>query len=135
MNDAYAIVGEIWARFLAGDRANCERDIIALLVSHDIRVRQKDGELRQWTLSKPTSREQRFMIGLRYEKLDQTATEDLFLVAPGCRIKHLKKQNIENDWPEYLNTHKQPIVRFTFPDVLFPITTVNTISAPRPPFV
>jgi hypothetical protein len=63
MNDPYAELEGIWARFVDDDRSNTENDILALLSGEGIRVRQDDGELKQLTVSRPTSAENALVIG------------------------------------------------------------------------
>lgn len=128
MKDAFAEVDRIWIRCVQSGQRKTETNILDLMKDHGIRVRQDDGELRQPTLSKPTSVNSGFVIGLRYDKRDGTQTEDLFPVEKGRPIKSYYKGSLEKLWPEYKNTHKQ---RVTFAIVAAeppPTTTVNTIS-------
>lgn len=135
MNYTYSALQSIWNRHPDIDFATVEHEIRALLSGQGIRMRQDDGELRQITLSRPTTIENSFVIGLRYMKRDGTCTEDHFL----CRrdyqpsfatqeIEPYYKRQLEPRLPEYRGTHKQqvdlsqPLVVYGGP------TEVNTIS-------
>ena len=80
MTDAYDEVEAIWNRHIDGDQSKTKDDIVTLLASQDIRLRQNDGELGQVTISKPTSIANAFVIGVRYHKNDGSQSEDLFLL-------------------------------------------------------
>jgi hypothetical protein len=84
-------------------------DILALLNDQEIHIRLVDEILKQLTLSKPTSVNSGFVIGLRYIKRDESHTEDLFSAEQGEPIKANYKGSLEKQWPEYRDTHKQPL--------------------------
>ncbi len=110
-------------------------DIVEILNRNGIGLRQRDGELRQVTLSKPLSVNSGFVIGLRYVKRDGTHTEDLFTTVVGeHQIEPCYKGSLQRQWPEYRGTHKQPI---DFTQVAaeppFDPTLVNTITFLVPP--
>ena len=84
MKDAFAELERIWNRCVEGAQKNMEPEVLELLKDQGIRIRQDDGELRQTTLSKPTSVNSAFVIGLRYVKRDGTQSEDLFPVEKGA---------------------------------------------------
>jgi hypothetical protein len=128
MNDPYAELEGIWAPFVDGDRSNTENDILALLNSQGIRVRQHDGELKQMTVSKPTSVQNALVIGLRYIKGDGTQTEDHFLFQKGRPVDRHYKGTLEQKWPEYGGTHKQQVLFTLVADGPTPLTSVNTIT-------
>jgi hypothetical protein len=128
MNDPYAELESIWVRFVDGDRSNTENDILALLSYQGVQVRQDDGELKQLTVSKPTSVQNAFVTGLRYIKRDGTQTEDHFLFQKGRPVDRHYKGTLEQMLPEYGETHKQQVL-FTFvADAPTPLTSVNTIT-------
>lgn len=128
MNDPYSDLEDIWTRYLEGDRSNMEKEILALLDSQGIRIRLDDGELKQLTVSKPTSVTSGFVIGLRYTKRDGTQTEDHFSVEKGHPIQRHYKGTLECKWPDYRGTHKQQVTFTLVADEQAPITSVNTIS-------
>ena len=105
-----------------------EQEILDLLKDQGIRIRQDDGELRQLTLSKPTSVNSGFVIGLRYDKKHGTQTEDLFPVERGRPIKGYYKGSLQTQWPEYKGTHKQQVTFAIVANEPPPTTSVNTIS-------
>jgi hypothetical protein len=128
MNDAYAEVEAIWDRHVGGDQSKTQDDIVALLASHRIRLRQDDGELRQVTVSIPTSVSDAFVIGLRYHKNDRSQSEDLFLVEKGRPIERHYKGSLERKLAEYSGTHKQPVPSTLVVHVPIPPTAVNTLG-------
>jgi hypothetical protein len=128
MSYAFTTLEAIWTRHINGDPSDTERGLIALLQSERIRIRQDDGELRQLTISRPTSVTSAFVIGLRYEKRDGTPTEDLFSVEEGRPIESHYRGSLERRWPEYRGTHKQQIPLTLVVDMKAPITCVNTFS-------
>ena len=128
MKDAFAEIESIWNRCIDVAQKNMETEILDLLRDQGIRIRQDDGQLRQLTLSKPTSVNSGFVIGLRYEKKDGTQAEELFPVEKGLRITGYYKGSLEKQWPEYSGTHKQRITFAIVADEPSPTTSVNTIS-------
>ena len=116
MNSTYAILEDIWKRYAAGESRNIESDVLDLLFQQGIMLRRHDGELKQVTISKPTTLENAFVIGLRHIKKDGSCTEDHFL----CQRNHalgLKevgieahyKKRLEQRLPEYKGTHKEQV--------------------------
>ena len=91
MKDAFAEVESIWTRCIETAQKKFDTDILALLKDQGIRIRQDDGDLKQLTLSKPTSVNSGFVIGLRYIKKDGSHTEDLFSVEQGQQVKSFYK--------------------------------------------
>jgi hypothetical protein len=128
MKDAFDEVTRIWDRCVAGAQKNMEAEVLDLLKAQGIGIRQGDGELRQITLSKPTSVESAYVIGLRYIKSDGTQTEDLFLVEKGRPIVGCYKGSLEKRRPEYKGTHKQTVTFTLVAGEPPPTTSVNTIS-------
>ena len=128
MSDAYAEVEAIWNRHVGGDHSKTKDDVVALLASQDIRLRRDDGELRQVTISKPTSVSNAFVIGLRYHKNDGSQSEDLFFVERGRPIVPHYRGSLEGKLLEYRGTHKQPVPSTLVVDVPLPPTAVNTLS-------
>lgn len=128
MKDAFAALERIWNRCVEGARKNMETEILDLLKDQGIRIRQDDGELRQITLSKPSSVDSAFVIGLRYIKRDGTQREDLFPAEKGRPIEGCYKGSLEKRWPEYRQTHKQHVTFGIVADEPPPTTSVNTIS-------
>ncbi len=135
MSETFSALENIWKRFHGGEFVDIECDILGLLSRQGIKIRQLDGQLKQINLSKPTTTENAFVIGLRYVKADGTCTEDHFLClkniepsATRLEIKPHYKRRLEFRLPEYRCTHKQQ-VDFTQPAVKDSTTThVNTIS-------
>jgi hypothetical protein len=112
MNSAYRRLEAIWSDCSDRDSSALMK-IIPLLEKHGIRLRQKDGSLKQITLSIPTTKENAFVVGLRYIKNDGTFTEDHFLceskgfVLKGEEIVHHPKRKLEDELQEYRGTHKE----------------------------
>lgn len=128
MKDAFVETEAIWDRCTTTGQRQIETEVVNLLNYHEIRLRQRDGHLKQITLSKPTSIESGFVIGLRYVKQDRSHTEDLFTVQREQKIQRLYRGSLEKQWPEYKGTHKQQ-VNFTLVEgEPAPTTAVNTIS-------
>ncbi len=128
MSDTYADVEAIWNRHISGDQSKTKDDVVALLARQGVRLRQDDGELRQVTVSKPTSVANAFVIGLRYHKNDGSQSEDLVLVEKGRPIEPHYRGSLERKLPEYQGTHKQPGPSTLVVDVQLPPTAVNTVS-------
>jgi hypothetical protein len=80
-------------------------EILGLLKEHGgprgIGIRPVDrAELWQVTLSKPTSVNSGFAIGLRYvKKKMEMQTEDHFAVEPGSPIERHYRGSLEQKWP------------------------------------
>jgi len=129
MSDPYFEMEDIWARYLAGDRSKTSIDVLDLLTRQGIGLRQKDGELRQVTSSKPTSIPHGFVIGLRYVKRDGSLTEDHFAVEAGQKIVEPHyRGTLERKWPEYRGTHKQQVVfALVDEDLKAPPTDISSI--------
>lgn len=128
MKDAFAELERIWNRRVEGAQKNIETEVRDLLKDQGISIRQGDGELRQITLSKRTSVNSAFAIGLRYVKRDGTQTEDLFPVEKGRSIEGCYKGSLERRWPEYRGTHKQQVTFAVVAEESPPTISVNTIS-------
>lgn len=133
MNNTYFILEEIWNRCFVGERQNLVFDSLNLLSAHGIKIRTDDGELKQITISKPTSAENAFVLGLRYLKKDATYTEDHFV----CRkdqpsvlepIERYYQGKLECKFQEYKGTHKQQIDPTLVALLNGNTTQVNTIS-------
>jgi len=120
----------IWEHAIQEDRKNMAQEVVNLLLDHGIRIRQDDGQLRQVTLSKPSTIDSGFVVGLRYDKDDGTQTEDLFRVESGQSIKPYYKGALQREFPEYRGTHKQQVVYEMVATEPSPTTSVNTISIP-----
>ena len=128
MSDPYADIEGIWNRHLGGESFYAEHEIRAILDGQRIRIRQDDGELKQFTISKPTSVASAFALGLRYIKRDGSQTEDHFTFEKGQPTECHYRGSLENKWPEYKGTHKQQVLVTLVVDVQRPITSVNTIT-------
>jgi len=132
MNNAYKKLNEIWIS-CASEGNNSLMRIIALLNENGIQIRQKDGVLKIINLSIPTSKDNSFVIGLRYLKADNTFTEDHFLCEKegvglkGEKIIHHPKRKLEFTLPEYKGTHKE-IPDFNVANNTKTITDVSTYS-------
>ena len=128
MKDAFDEVARIWDRCVAVAQKNMKTEVLDLLKDQGISIRRDDGELWQITLSKPTSVNSAYVIGLRYIKNDGTQTEDLVPVEKGRPIKGSYKGSLEKRWPEYKETHKQTVTFTLIAGEPPPTTSVNTIS-------
>jgi len=137
MNNTYYILEGIWSRHIAGERQTLKIEVLSLfsMPMHDIKIRKDDGELRQVTISKPTTVESTFVVGLRYIKIDGTYTEDHFVCRKNqasslepLEIERYYKGKLERKFQEYKGVHKQQIdpERLAVYDSC--ITQVNTIS-------
>ncbi len=127
-NDAYGEVEALWNRHISGDQSKTKDDVVALLARQSTRLRQDDGELRQVTISRPTSLANAFVIGLRYQKNDESQSEDLFLVQKARPIERHYKGSLERKLPEYRGTHKERVPSTLVVDLGLPPTSVNTLS-------
>ena len=112
MNNSYKKLKNIWhACPVKG--VNSLLEIIPLLENNGVKLRQHDGILEQITLSKPTVKENYFVIGLRYIKNDSSFTEDHFSCEKGNtglrgqEIIYHPKRKLENLIYEYKGTHKE----------------------------
>jgi hypothetical protein len=130
MKNAFSDTQNIWEHAIQEDRKNMAQEVVNLLLDHGIRIRQDDGQLRQVTLSKPSTIDSGFVVGLRYDKDDGTQTEDLFRVESGQSIKPYYKGALQREFPEYRATHKQQVVYEMLRPKPSPTISVNTISIP-----
>ncbi|MBI3374285.1 MAG: hypothetical protein HY017_21385 [Betaproteobacteria bacterium] len=128
MKNAYAELEALWNRCTATGDRQVEAEVVDLLEGHGIRLRQRDGQLKQITLSTPTSVNSGFVIGLRYVKQDGSHTEDLFTVQPGQQIQPFYKGSLQKQWPEYQGTHERQVIFALVDNEPAPTTAVNTIS-------
>lgn len=119
MNTTYIELQKIWQTCLISGAGELRR-VIELLANHGIDLRKKDGTLIQVNLSIPTSREDCYVVGLRYLKKDKTHTEDHFLCERDSEelmreeIAYYVKRKLEYVLPEYENTHKQQVELLKF---------------------
>lgn len=79
---------------------------VDLLDGYGIKLRNKDGQLREATFSVPKSVSDALFLGIRYQKKDETFSEDLFLFQKGKPIQRGYKGELEKIVPEYKETHK-----------------------------
>ena len=134
MNRTYSALETVWSRCVAGGHHILESEVLHLLSEQDIKLRADNGELKQITISKPTTLRDSFVIGLRYSKRDGKLTEDHFL----CRnqesslepveIERHYKGKLERELPEYKGTHKEQVDFSQVFVIDSPVTQVNTIS-------
>lgn len=82
------------------------QQIVNLLTSHGIRLRQDDGVDPKVTISHPTTLPGTMVVGVRYTKNDRTKTEDHFLFQPGLQIERCYGKRLEELFSEYKGTHK-----------------------------
>lgn len=85
---------------------NFHQEIVNILVSNGIYLRQKDGSNPIVTISHPTSLVGSMVVGLRYTKKDGTKTEDHFLFQRGLPIEKCYGKRLEKLLPEYKGAHK-----------------------------
>jgi hypothetical protein len=128
MSDSYLELQTIWAGFFEGDRSNTSDKCLKVLNTLEILTRQKDGELKQLTLSKPTSVEKALAMGLRYRKENGTCAEDVFVFQEGRPVERFYRGKLEREMPEYKGTHHRQIMSTLLDDAPLPITSVNTIT-------
>ena len=135
MNRTYSVLEVLWNRYLAGERQILESEVPRLLSEGDIKLRADDGELKQITISKPTTIQDSFVVGLRYSKRDGTHTEDHFLCRKNqesslepVEIERHYKGKLERELPEYKGTHKEQVDFSRVVVIDSPVTQVNTIS-------
>ena len=128
MKDAATELDLIWARCTSCGQRDIEEDVLSPLDSEGILLRQRDGVLKQITLTKPTSVNSAYVIGLRYIKQDGSHAEDLFTVAKGEQIRRYYKGSLQKHWPEYADTHKQQVTFALVENEPAPTTAVNTIT-------
>src|SRR4029079_14672026 len=98
MKNAFSDTKSIWEHAIQEDRKNMAQEVVNLLLDHGIRIRQDDGQLRQVTLSKPSTINSAFVVWLRYDKDDGTQTEDLFRVESGQSIKPYYKGALQREF-------------------------------------
>ena len=79
---------------------------VALLDRYGIKLRKKDGELQEVTFSVPKSMGGALVLGFRYQKKNETFSEDLFLFRKGKPIQRGYRGELEEIVPEYRGTHK-----------------------------
>jgi hypothetical protein len=104
-----------------------------LLLQHDIRLRQDDGELVEINVSLPMSSESALVLGLRYQKRDETYTEDHFMFtqeADGVVVTPYYGRALARVLPEYRDTHKAqtdflPQVPSTFSQFATDVRTIT----------
>ena len=118
----YEIIKERHRRAHETGEAGNLKVIPRLLISWGTRLRADDGILYQATLSVPEPTV--LVVGLRYEKKDESSTEDIVefnSLYPNELAKYYKGR-YERKRLEYKGTHKQQNVS------LSPFTSVNTCS-------
>jgi hypothetical protein len=128
MNDTYLIVENIYSRHRAGVAVDFEREILELLLREGIKQRQDDGALKQINISKPTSIQDGYVVGLRYIKNDGTQTEDHFLFRKDQVIVCCYRRDLENVLSEYRGTHKMQVQFYPPATVDVRPTQVNTVT-------
>jgi hypothetical protein len=78
-----------------------------ILCDNQTKLRGKDGVPMRVTISIPTSKENIFVLGIRYRKKDNTYAEDTFTVEIDKSPEPYYKGRIEKSLPEYKDTHKR----------------------------
>ena len=109
MVDAYSEINNFWEKYFAEGPRNLDSGVLMFLGRHGIRIRQHDGELKQITISKPTSVSSAYVVGLRYNKMDGTKTEDHVLVQNDGTVTPHYRRRLEQLLHEYKGTHKQQV--------------------------
>jgi len=135
MNNAYFDLDGIWNKHLSGEKNHFDIEVMALLSRHSIQLRSDDGELKQVTISKPTTAENAFVVGMRYIKSDGTYTEDHFVCRKNdasslepVKIERYYKGKLERKFQEYKGMHKEQIQPERSAVYDSRITQVNTVS-------
>lgn len=108
MNDPYEQFKKITDKYYTDWNMPNINVFVELLNRYGIKLRQKDGELHEITFSKPESKEEALVLGVRYKKKDNSYSEDLFLFQQGEKIEKGYKGRLEKGIiPEYSGTHKE----------------------------
>lgn len=133
MNSAYRELEKIWRGCHKGGNEKLQ-EVIPLLASHGTSLRKKDGTLKQINLSIPNTRDDAYVVGLRYIKNDGTCTEDHFLCERDTpeglerlKIACFPKRKLEDELPEYKGAHKQQVA-FSQTEISSSVTDVSTLS-------
>ncbi len=95
----------------SGKRIKWGEDALKILFRNGFNLRKDDGVLVQINFSIPTSKENSFVLGLRYIKKDETFTEDHFLFEKNQPIRAYYRGKLELLLKEYKGTHKEQILR------------------------
>lgn len=122
MKTKYDQLKRIHNQAVADKNANVLREVPALLSSWGTRCRADDGQLLWTNLSVPTSVAATITIGLRYQKRDDSLTEDIFELRKSDpdTVHPFYKGKYQGVRPEYAGTHKlQNVLAQSF-------TSVNT---------
>lgn len=77
-----------------------------ILAKYGVRPRNKDGKLCEITFSIPKTVTDGIVLSLRYEKENESYSEDLFLFELGKPIQKGYRGALERVLPEYKDTHK-----------------------------
>ena len=110
VDKSYSELKAITDSVYSGIRDKWAKDVIDILKNHNIKLRQKDGELYSVNFSIPKSKSNCILVGLRYLKNDRSYTEDHFLFEKDKIIVTFYKGKLEKVFEEYKGTHKQQIV-------------------------
>lgn len=108
-NNPYCELKAITDAVYAKERDKYAKDVIGVLNKCGIKLREKDGTLREVNISIPKSNKECILVGFRYIKKDRSFTEDHFLFEKGKPIKSFYKGKIESVLPEYKGAHKYQI--------------------------
>lgn len=128
MKDAVATIEALWDRCTAAGQKDIENELIDLLKDHGISLRQRDGHLKQISLTRPTIVNSGYVIGIRYVKRDGSQAEDMFTVRQGQRIQAHYRGSLQKMLPEYDGTHHRQVNFASVESEPPPTTPVNTIS-------
>lgn len=111
MDDSYDKLKVIWNNQLQlvvtseQDLFNFHCQIVYLLNEHGIQLRKKDGFSPNITVSIPKSKDNLFVVGVRYTKSNETKTEDHFIFSQGSSIRKCRGKELDKLLPEYKGTH------------------------------
>jgi len=80
---------------------------VQILCDNQIKLRGKDGVPKRATISIPISKTNTFVLGIRYQKKDNTDAEDAVIFEVDKPPNPLYKGKIEKYLLEYKDTHKR----------------------------
>jgi hypothetical protein len=106
MDTSYQELKEITDQYYTDWQMPAIKTFIDLLNKHGVGLRNKDGDLHEATFSIPKSIPIGIVLGMRYKKIDESYSEDLYLFQPEKKVISGYRGELEKILPEYKNTHK-----------------------------
>ena len=108
-NTSFNEIKKIADEVYSGRRAKWGQAAREILFKNGFKMRQRDGQLVETNFSIPKSKQNSFVLGLRYIKRDKTFTEDHFLFEKDKSIIYFRGKRLEYLLKEYTGTHKKQI--------------------------